>query len=108
MLNLEWLLDHADTVKNVITSTLSDETAEDIEEMKRLVTEGSDETVAFVERMTGLVGKGIDIALDILREPLQEAGYELEMTRAISSREAEEVKARLLRIKDGTEGVEGM
>ena len=81
MLSLEWLLSNTGVVKDVIVSVLSEETAEDIDKMKKVIKEG------------------IDIAYDILREPSQAAGYEFDLTRDLSSK-AEKTKMRLEKIQD--------
>jgi hypothetical protein len=82
MLKTEWIVKNLDTIKRVILAVLSEETAEDVKEMQILIE------------------KGVIIAMDIFREPLKEAGFELEETRGIPPKELLEVKMRLLKLHD--------
>ena len=82
MIELQWLLNHTDTAKNVNVSVLSQETSEDIEELKNII------------------GKGVLVTFDLLREPLQELGIEMDMMRAIPSRETKEAKQFLERLQE--------
>ena len=76
-MDLQWVLNHSSEVKNVIVAVLSKETRDDIDRFKKNLE------------------KGLDIVFDILREPAQEAGVEIDLMRDLPSKEAEEVKAQL-------------
>lgn len=76
-MDLQWILNHGDEVKNVIIAVLSKETRDDVDRFKKNL------------------GKGLDIVFDILREPAQEAGIEIDLMRDLPSKEAEEVKVQL-------------
>jgi hypothetical protein len=80
-LEIQWLLNHADVAKDVILAVLSKETLEDFQEMK------------------ALLGEGIKIAFDIMKEPAQALGVEIDVMRDLPSQEAEEIKAALLDIQ---------
>ena len=80
-MDLQWVLNHSSEVKNVIIAVLSKETRDDIDRFKKNLE------------------KGLDIVFDILREPAQEAGVEIDLMRNLPSKEAEEVKAQLEKLQ---------
>ena len=76
-MDIQWLMNNTETAKNVIVSVLSEETADDIDEFK------------------SVIGQGVEVVFDLLREPLEAAGYDLGGLRGAPSQKAEEVKAQL-------------
>ena len=81
-MDLQWILNHSSEVKNVIITVLSKETRDDVDRFKKNLEEG------------------LGIVFDILREPAQELGIEIDLMRDLPSKEAEEVKARLEKMQE--------
>lgn len=76
-MEIKWLLEHSSDVKNVVVAVLAQETADDVTELK------------------SAIRKGVEVVFDILREPLHEAGIDIDGSRGLISREAELVRAKL-------------
>ena len=64
-LDFEWILKHTNDVKNIVAAVISEETQDDLEELKNTI------------------DHAIDVVFDILREPLMVKGIELERTRGM-------------------------
>lgn len=81
MLQLQWLLDHADVAQDVVVAVLSEETSEDLDALKAVIKEG------------------VKITLDLFREPLEAIGYDFMNERSLPSSTMKRVHARLLELQ---------
>lgn len=83
MINAEWFVQNFDTVKDTVAAVCSDETKEDLIDMR----------VALEE--------ALDIAFDIMREPLAVHGVQLRRSRSVIDPEKRrEIIGRLEKLAD--------